>query len=183
MPPDAVQLLDLGPSRRAALDPILERRRVAGNCGGEALVGSERDCDRRDADDDPGCLSGCARMRAHDLHPRPEPLTADRDGEHRNRGANRVRTCDEDDPECDFAARGQRRHRREHGASAGYEHEAHTQSDEEAVRVLADAPTGQEEERTLEQPGDTLREEARGQDEERNDCERRAADPPEARGR
>ena len=55
------------------------------------------------------------------------------------------------------------------GPAHGHEHETHAQSDEEAVRVLANAPTGEEEEGTLEQPGDTLRQEARGQDEERND--------------
>src|SRR4029079_15833244 len=97
----SAQLLDLRPSRRTALDPVLERRRVAGNGGGEVLVGSERDCDRRDADHDPRRLSGCARMRSHDPHPRPETLTADCDGEHWDPGSDCVCTRYEDDPECD----------------------------------------------------------------------------------
>ena len=102
------------------------------------------------ADDDAGPLPECLRMRAQDTHPGREPLAADRDREHRDRHADRVRDRHEDDAPRDLAARRERGDGREDGPGARDEHETCAEADDEAARLAGDRAAGQEQERPLE---------------------------------
>ena len=170
--PYIAELVELCSRRRASLDSVLECCGVAGNCGCEALVDAERDSERGCGNDDARNLSSRRRVRAHDLHSRAESLSSDRDREHRDRSADRVRGRHEDDAEADLTAGGQRGHRREHGPRARNEDEADAEPDHEAVRVLTDSPPRQEQKRALQDPGDALRQQARGEDQQGDDRDR-----------
>ena len=159
--PRSAEFLELSASRRVTLDPFLQRIRVARHRGSEALVGAECDRERRGPDNDPAERSRRSCVSLDEPHARREPLASDRDREHGQRGADRVRPGDEHDPEAHLAASGECRHGGEHGARTGYEHEADADADEKSVRVAGDLATGEKEERTLEQPRDAAREQAR----------------------
>jgi len=96
-------------------------------------------------------------MRATDPQARSEPLAADRDGQHRDRSADRVRAGDEDDAKRDLATRSKGGHGCKDGAGAGNEHETDAQTDDEPVGVLTDTPSGEKEEWPLQNPCDALR--------------------------
>ena len=179
----AGQLAQLAPHRRVLLEPLLEGRPVGGKRGRHALVESEGDRQCPDAEEharDLPCRRGVASQPPDAGR---EPLAADRDREHRNRGTDGVRRRDSHEAETDFSAGREHGDGSEDGACTGHEHETEAEAKHETVAIRLGATPRQEEERALEQPGDALREEARGHHAASPRSRGREEGPPAARAR
>ena len=165
-----VMLAELALGSGAALDPLLQRFRVAGNGCLEVAVHAQRDRERGDGDDDAEHTADCGPVRANRPHAGC-PAAAGRDEEHRKRRARRVGERQDDDVEAEIAACRDDRDRREHGPRARHEHEPERGAEQEPAAEVAAGPPAEPRQPLLEHEPDAREEQRCGDDEEEDDRE------------
>ena len=132
-------------------------------------VDIERDRERGQRDDDAEYLADAVRVRPERVHPRP---AADRDEQHRYRGADRVSEREHDRAEAHVLRRSDDRDRRQHRPRARHEDEPETRAEEQPASQVTAGPARHPQERPLDDLLHLREEQRRGDEEEEPDRER-----------